>query len=104
MVLYEVTRNVWLASDATANAEPTDAWPFSSRVCTKNIEGAICLVSVARVSPSARNFFNGSSSLSISALALSWALVIWLSASVYFPLKLLMKVETLASVLLSRYS
>src|SRR5437868_3797626 len=38
-VVYEHTRNVWLASDATANADPTAGWPASSNVWTKNIDG-----------------------------------------------------------------
>src|SRR4051812_45078922 len=38
-VVNDVMRNVWVWSDATANAVPTDGWPASSRVWTKNSDG-----------------------------------------------------------------
>src|SRR5207253_1066028 len=40
IVFQEVRSRAWLLSEATTNAEPTDGWPASSRVCTNQIDGA----------------------------------------------------------------
>ena len=78
-VLYDVSSSVWSASDATAKAEPTDGWPASSSVDTKKSESLTLVTSRSSVSPSAWMRLIGSSSLSISALALavSASIVFW---------------------------
>src|SRR5207302_10838223 len=60
-VANDVSRRVWLLSDATTNADPTDGWPFSSRVWTNHTDGDTFLRRLSRVLPSAATFWSGSS-------------------------------------------
>jgi hypothetical protein len=68
-VLYEVTRSVCSESEATAKAVPTDGWPASSRVLTKNTESFTLSIRASSVPPSAWMRLSGSSSFWISATA-----------------------------------
>ena len=91
-------------SDATTKAEPTEGWPASSTVCTNQTEGSVCLIRVCRMSPPAWRRWRGTSSLWMSALALSlseWMVPMALSK---FCLKRASKAATRWSTRLSRYS
>src|SRR3954447_14442723 len=55
-VVNEVSSSVWLLSDATTNAEPTDGWPASSSVCTNHTEGEAFFRRLSSVLPSAATF------------------------------------------------
>ena len=103
-VLNDVSRSVWLLSDATTNAEPTEGWPFSSRVCTNHTDGATFLSRLSRVLPSAATFCRGSSWRLICPLASSRSVSMALRAPLNCLSKVLMKLVTRCSFLFSRYS
>src|SRR5581483_6507353 len=103
-VLNDVSNSVWLLSDATTNADPTDGWPFWSSVCTNHTDGDAFLRRVSSVLPSAATFCSGSSCCLIWLLALSRSVSMALMAPLNCLSKPLMKFVTRCSFLLSRYS